>query len=89
MGNRGNYASRITEHPRASVLISLLDASLQKMESEIFKKYEKSFLVLLDKVWGGGGYNSFSFECPDCRTTKLMGTKIFRLMPLSTELKKE
>ncbi len=54
MGNRGNYASRITEHPRASVLISLLDASLQKMESEIFKKYEKSFLVLLDKVWGGG-----------------------------------
>lgn len=55
MGNRGNYASRITEHPRASVLISLLDASLQKMESEIFKKYEKSFLVLLDKVWGGGG----------------------------------
>ena len=55
MGNRGNYASRITEHPRASVLISLLDASLQKMKSEIFKKYEKSFLVLLDKVWGGGG----------------------------------
>ena len=50
----GNYAFRITEHPRASVLISLLDASLQKMESEIFKKYEKSFLVLLDKVWGGG-----------------------------------
>lgn len=54
MGNMGNNAFRITEHPRASVLISLLDASLQKMESEIFKNMKNLFSFYLTKSGGGG-----------------------------------